>query len=97
MVQLPTVIYMISHFENSVRIIYLDGRQHTDPDIVVRTFNGESIGRWEGETLVVDTKYFPGHHHWMDQGGARCRSARTCTSPNGSRCGLTDGWTSSTR
>ncbi|HET9268503.1 MAG TPA: hypothetical protein VFO31_10080 [Vicinamibacterales bacterium] len=70
MVQLPTVIYMISHFENSVRIIYLDGRQHTDPDIVVRTFNGESIGRWEGDTLVVHTKYFPGHHHWMDQGGA---------------------------
>ena len=70
MVQLPTVIYMISHFENSVRIIYLDGRQHTDPDVVVRTFNGESIGRWEGDTLVVHTKYFPGHHHWMDQGGA---------------------------
>ena len=70
MVQLPTVIYMISHFENSVRIIYLDGRPHTDPDIVVRTFNGESIGRWEGDTLVVDTMYFPGHHHWMDQGGA---------------------------
>jgi hypothetical protein len=70
MVQLPTVIYMISHFENAVRIIYLDGRSHTDPDIVVRTFNGESIGRWEGDTLVVDTKYFPGHHHWMDQGGA---------------------------
>jgi hypothetical protein len=69
-VQLPTVVYMISHFENSVRIIYLDGRPHTDPDVVVRTFNGESIGHWEGETLVVDTKYFPGHHHWMDQGGA---------------------------
>ena len=70
MIQLPTVIYMISHFENSVRIIYLDGRPHTDPDVVVRTFNGESIGRWEGSTLVVDTIYFPGHHHWMDQGGA---------------------------
>jgi hypothetical protein len=69
-VQLPTVIYMISHFENSVRMIYLDGRPHTDPDVVVRTFNGESIGRWEGDTLIVDTKYFPGHHHWMDQGGA---------------------------
>ena len=34
------------------------------------SFNGESIGRWEGDTLVVDTKYFPGHHHWLDQGGA---------------------------
>jgi hypothetical protein len=69
-IQLPTAIYMISHFMNSVRIIYLDGRPHTDPDIVVRSFNGESIGRWEGDTLVVDTKYFPGHHHWLDQGGA---------------------------
>jgi hypothetical protein len=70
MVQLPTVIYMTSGFMNSLRIIYLDGRPHTDPDIVVASFNGESIGKWEGNTLVVDTKYFPGHHHWMDQGGA---------------------------
>ena len=70
MIQLPTAIYMVSGFMNSVRFIYLDGRGHTDPDIVVRSFNGESIGRWEGEVLVVDTKYFPGHHHWMDQGGA---------------------------
>ena len=70
MVQLPTVIYMTSAFMNSLRIIHLDGRSHSNPDIVVPSFNGESIGRWEGNTLVVDTKYFPGHHHWMDQGGA---------------------------
>ena len=55
---------------NSYRIVYLDGRSHTDPDIIVRTFNGESIGRWEGDTLVVDTLGFRGDHHWMDQGGA---------------------------
>jgi hypothetical protein len=70
MLQVPTAIYMISHFMNSVRIIYLDGRPHSDPDVVVPSFNGESIGHWEGDTLVVDTRYFPGHHHWMDQGGA---------------------------
>jgi len=70
MVQIPTAIYMISGFMNSVRIVYLDGRSHTDPDIIVRTFNGESIGRWEGDTLVVDTVGFRGDHHWMDQGGA---------------------------
>jgi hypothetical protein len=29
---------------------------------------GESIGRWEGNTLVIDTKYFTGHHHWIDSG-----------------------------
>ncbi|HEX6999345.1 MAG TPA: hypothetical protein VF322_14485 [Gammaproteobacteria bacterium] len=70
MIQLPTAIYMISHFMNSLRVIYLDGRPHSDPDVVVPSWNGESIGRWEGDTLVVDTRYFPGHHHWMDQGGA---------------------------
>jgi hypothetical protein len=69
-IQEPTAIYMISAFMNSLRIIYLDGRKHSDPDVVVPSFNGESIGRFEGDTLVVDTIYFPGHHHWMDQGGA---------------------------
>jgi hypothetical protein len=70
MVQLPTVIYMTSAFMNSLRVIYLDGRQHSDPDIVVRSFNGESVGRWEGDTLVVDTRHFVNDHHWMDQGGS---------------------------
>ena len=68
MMQYPTAIYMISEFMNSLRIVYLDGRQHSDPDVVVRSFNGESIGRWEGDTLVIDTKYFVGHHHWVDSG-----------------------------
>ena len=69
MIQLPTAIYMISEFMNSLRVIYLDGRTHTDPDIVVRTFNGESIGRWEGDTLVVDTRNFTDlDKHWVDQG-----------------------------
>jgi len=68
MIQLPTAIYMISEFMNSLRIIYLDGRTHTDPDVVVRSFNGESIGRWEGDALVIDTRHFVGHHHWVDSG-----------------------------
>src|SRR5687768_12924187 len=68
MIQLPTAIYMVSHFMNSLRIVYLDGRPHSDPDVVVRSWNGESIGRWEGDTLVIDTRFFVGHHHWIDSG-----------------------------
>ena len=69
MIQVPTAIYMVSEFMNSLRVVYLDGRTHTDPDLVVRTFNGESIGRWEGDTLVVETKNFTNDpHHWVDQG-----------------------------
>jgi hypothetical protein len=68
MVQKPTAIYMVSAFLNAVRIVYLDGRPHTDPDVVVRTFNGESIGHYEGDTLVVDTTGFVNDHHWIDNG-----------------------------
>jgi hypothetical protein len=65
MIQLPTSVFMISELMNSMRIVYLDGRPHTDPDIAVRSFNGESIGRWEGDTLVVDTNNFVADHHWI--------------------------------
>jgi hypothetical protein len=38
---------------NRLRRIYTDGRTHPeDPD---PTFHGHSIGKWEGDTLVVDT------------------------------------------
>ncbi len=68
MVQMPTVIYMMFGFTNSLRIIYLDGRPHTDPDIAISTYNGESLGHWEGSTLVVHTKYFEPNQHWIDSG-----------------------------
>jgi hypothetical protein len=65
MIQMPTSIFMISELMNSLRIVYMDGRSHTDPDIAVRSFNGESIGRWEGDTLVIDTTNFVDDHHWI--------------------------------
>jgi hypothetical protein len=68
MVQLPSVIYMVSGFENAFRAIYLDGRKHLDADIVVPSFNGESIGHWEGDALVVDTTAFTPEHHTIDIG-----------------------------
>jgi hypothetical protein len=38
------------------RQVFTDGREHPeDPDL---TFNGHSIGHWEGDTLVVDTVGF---------------------------------------
>jgi hypothetical protein len=67
-VQVPTAVYMVAGFTNSFRTIYLDGRSHTDPDIYVPTYNGESIGKWEGDTLVVTTKGFETDNHWIDIG-----------------------------
>ena len=37
------------------RMIPTDGRKHTPLDDLDPTYNGEGIGHWEGDTLVVDT------------------------------------------
>jgi len=49
------VIFFMEAFHDA-RIIPLDGRPHLPPEI--RTWNGDSRGRWEGKTLVVDTTNF---------------------------------------
>jgi len=59
---------MVSGFENAFRAVYLDGRKHMDPDLVVPSYNGESIGRWEGDTLVVDTTAIEPQFHTIDTG-----------------------------
>jgi hypothetical protein len=50
----PGRVTILGEFDgNRLRRIYTDGRTHpADPDL---TFNGHSIGRWEKDTLVVDT------------------------------------------
>jgi hypothetical protein len=50
----PGRVTILGEFDgNRLRRIYTDGRKHpSDPDL---TFNGHSIGHWEGGTLVVDT------------------------------------------
>lgn len=68
MVQKPTVIYMVSNFNNGFRQIFLDGRDYSDPDLVIYTYNGESIGHWEDDTLVVNTKYIETYNHFIDRG-----------------------------
>lgn len=35
--------------------VYTDGRGHLPPDEIWATFSGDSIGHWEGETLVFET------------------------------------------
>jgi hypothetical protein len=67
-IQLPTAVFMNFGFTNSMRFIYTDGRKHTDPDVAIFTYNGESIGKWEGKDLVVHTKYFESNEHWIDSG-----------------------------
>ena len=53
LVQRPGVLWVLTEFPQTIRWIPTDGRPHSkDPDV---SFNGESVGHWEGDTLVVDT------------------------------------------
>jgi len=48
------VVILIEAYEQE-RTIYTDGRRHPAADVLTPTFQGDSIGHWEGKTLVVDT------------------------------------------
>jgi len=66
-IQMPTAVYMIDSFFDSLRVIYLD-RAHTPYDVSIDTYNGESIGHWTQDALIVDTRYFATDHHYIDMG-----------------------------
>ncbi len=57
-VQTPGYVAIYIEMIHDVRLIPLDGRPHLPPD--VRTWLGDSVGHWEGETLVIDTTNFNG-------------------------------------
>jgi hypothetical protein len=51
----PTRVVMLFEPGAQRRVINTDGRKHTNPEDIDPTYSGESIGHWEGDTLVVDT------------------------------------------
>lgn len=67
-VQLPTVLIIISMVNSNVRYIYTDGRQHPADEDLPWSYNGHSIGHWEGRTLVVDTVGFTDVRHYVSDG-----------------------------
>ena len=53
------IIIIRSEYFDEERTVYLDGRAH--PGVDERFATGHSIGRWEGDTLVIDTTNFTDH------------------------------------
>jgi hypothetical protein len=53
LVQSPTSVAIMTEMIHDVRVIPLDGRPHAPA--AVQQWKGDSIGHWEGDTLVVDT------------------------------------------
>ena len=65
--QIPGYVVIVYEMIHDARIIPLDGRRHVGEDI--RLWMGDSRGRWEGDTLVVETTNFHGKG-WIASSGA---------------------------
>ena len=56
--QSPERITIIYEAESQVRRVYMDRNEHLPFDELDPSYNGDSIGWWEGNTLVIDTVGF---------------------------------------
>ena len=65
-VQLPDRVMMVFEYDHLIRQIYTDGRGHSEA--LSPSWMGDSIGHWEGDTLVVETTNF-NDKTWIDRRG----------------------------
>jgi hypothetical protein len=56
LLQTPGYVLIFTEMIHDARVVPMDGRPHSSPNI--RKWMGDSRGRWEGDTLVVDTINF---------------------------------------
>ncbi len=63
-VQSPGSIVVLSEMIHTARIVRMDGSPHGS----LRSWYGDSRGRWEGDTLVVDTVNFNGRLNFRGSG-----------------------------
>jgi len=69
-VQTPGYVVILHEMIHEARIIPVDGRPHLDKS--VRLWTGDSRGRWEGNTLIVETTNFNAKG-WIATNGASAR------------------------
>jgi hypothetical protein len=78
--------------QTSYRMIPTDGRKHTPLQDLDGTYNGEAIGHWEGDTLVVDSWGF-NSSSWFGQVGGYFHSENMHVIERFRRNGNTLTWT----
>ena len=65
-VQTPESVAIHNEMGHEVRVIPLDGRPHLPP--AIHQWKGDSRGRWEGDTLVVETTNFSDKNSFRGSG-----------------------------
>jgi hypothetical protein len=76
-IQTPNVIVIIYEANEGLRQIHTDGRQLPGPD-AEPWYYGYSVGKWEGDTLVVETRGFR-DDIWLDVQGTPLTDAAKVT------------------
>jgi hypothetical protein len=66
--ELGRILVLLGGADRNWRVIYTDGRSQGQADEVVRGYYGNSVGKWEKDTLVVDVIGF-NEHFWFANGG----------------------------
>jgi hypothetical protein len=67
-IQTPGQVVILTEMIHDARIVPLDGRSHLPTD--VRQWMGDSRGRWDGTTLVVDTTNFSDKANFRGSGAS---------------------------
>jgi hypothetical protein len=62
----PKLVVLLSETFHDYQLVPTDGRPHRDDQ--PPTFRGDAVGRWDGDTLVIDTKNFT-DDTWMSAEG----------------------------
>lgn len=75
-IQIPGLIVILNERDASYRQIFTDGRPL--PAVELSSFNGFSSGKWEGDTLVVETIGFK-DGTWLDRNGSPMTDAAKIT------------------
>ncbi|HUQ53305.1 MAG TPA: hypothetical protein VM692_13850 [Gammaproteobacteria bacterium] len=68
LVQMPTRIVQFFEYRHDWREIWLDGRALPEGDDLYPKWNGFSVGRWQGDELVVESVGFDART-WLDKLG----------------------------
>ena len=66
-IQSPRRVMIFHEHDHWIRQIWMDGREH--PDGFPITWMGHSIGKWDRDTLVVDTVGINAKSSWIDRAG----------------------------
>ena len=66
----PEQFWLVAENGPNVMRVYTDGRGHPPADEMWDTYGGDSVGHWEGDTLVIDTIGVKGNgYHIIDRTG----------------------------